>query len=33
MLRKHGITRVRPLSGGIDAWSAAGYPLEYPTLT
>jgi len=27
MLRKYGITGVRPLSGGIDAWLAAGYPL------
>jgi rhodanese-related sulfurtransferase len=27
-LRRVGITRVRPLAGGIDAWRAAGYPLE-----
>lgn len=27
-LRQHGFARVRPLYGGIDAWVAAGYPLE-----
>jgi rhodanese-related sulfurtransferase len=24
---KHGITRVRPLQGGIEAWRDLGYPL------
>jgi 3-mercaptopyruvate sulfurtransferase SseA len=33
MLHKLGVTRVRPLSGGMDAWRAAGYPLEYPSPT
>lgn len=28
MLRKHGISRVRPLAGGIDGWRAREYPLE-----
>jgi rhodanese-related sulfurtransferase len=28
MLRRKGITRVRPLTGGIDAWRALDYPLE-----
>ena len=23
-----GITRVRPLAGGLDAWVEAGFPLE-----
>jgi membrane protein DedA with SNARE-associated domain/rhodanese-related sulfurtransferase len=27
-LQEAGFTRVRPLAGGIDAWRAAGYPLE-----
>lgn len=27
-LRKAGIRRVRPLSGGFDAWRAGGYPVE-----
>ena len=27
-LRRLGITRVRPLAGGYEAWRAAGYPLE-----
>lgn len=27
-LRKHGIRRVRPLSGGIDAWVMAGFAIE-----
>jgi rhodanese-related sulfurtransferase len=27
-LRKRGITRVRPLEGGFDAWRERGYPLE-----
>ena len=28
MLKRKGITRVRPLTGGIDAWRALDYPLE-----
>lgn len=28
LLRRKGITRVRPLLGGIDAWRAEAYPLE-----
>ncbi|MFN7779885.1 MAG: rhodanese-like domain-containing protein [Betaproteobacteria bacterium] len=27
-LIQHGFTRVRPLAGGIDAWRAAGYPIQ-----
>jgi len=27
MLVRRGITRVRPLLGGLDGWRAAGYPL------
>jgi rhodanese-related sulfurtransferase len=27
-LMEHGFKRVRPLSGGIDAWIAAGYDVE-----
>ena len=27
-LRRLGITRVRPLAGGFDAWRALGFPLE-----
>jgi membrane protein DedA with SNARE-associated domain/rhodanese-related sulfurtransferase len=27
-LMKHGFTRVRPLHGGLDAWIAAGYPVD-----
>jgi len=27
-LRKRGITRVRPLLGGLDAWTALEYPVE-----
>jgi len=27
-LRQRGLTRVRPLLGGLDAWRARGYPLE-----
>ena len=26
--RQRGLTRVKPLLGGIDAWRARGYPLE-----
>ena len=28
VLVEHGFTRVRPLLGGIDAWIAAGHPVE-----
>ena len=28
LLRKQGITRVRPLLGGFDAWREKGYPVE-----
>jgi membrane protein DedA with SNARE-associated domain/rhodanese-related sulfurtransferase len=28
LLRQHGLTRVHPLAGGIEAWRARGYPLE-----
>jgi membrane protein DedA with SNARE-associated domain/rhodanese-related sulfurtransferase len=28
LLREHGLKRVRPLAGGIDAWRARGYPVE-----
>ncbi|HEX2389451.1 MAG TPA: thiosulfate sulfurtransferase GlpE, partial [Casimicrobiaceae bacterium] len=28
LLLEKGYRRVRPLAGGIDAWSAAGFPLE-----
>ena len=27
LLRKHGVTRVRPLEGGIEAWRDLGFPL------
>jgi membrane protein DedA with SNARE-associated domain/rhodanese-related sulfurtransferase len=27
LLMKHGVVRVRPLQGGLDAWIAAGYPV------
>jgi membrane protein DedA with SNARE-associated domain/rhodanese-related sulfurtransferase len=28
MLKRRGISRVRPLAGGVDAWRELGYPLE-----
>ena len=28
LLMLHGFARVRPLHGGLDAWIAAGYPVE-----
>jgi len=28
MLKRKGISRVRPLAGGIDAWRELDYPLE-----
>jgi 3-mercaptopyruvate sulfurtransferase SseA len=30
LLRAKGITRVRPLEGGIDAWLANKFPIEAP---
>jgi 3-mercaptopyruvate sulfurtransferase SseA len=30
LLQKKGITRVRPLDGGIDAWLSNKFPLEAP---
>lgn len=30
-MHDHGIVRVRPLAGGIDAWAEAGHPLEAVT--
>jgi rhodanese-related sulfurtransferase len=32
MLRSKGITRVRPLVGGIDAWREKGFPLDALTV-
>jgi rhodanese-related sulfurtransferase len=32
LLRKNGITRIRPLLGGLDAWRERGYPLDTATL-
>jgi 3-mercaptopyruvate sulfurtransferase SseA len=28
MLMDRGFARVRPLEGGLDAWSAAGYEID-----
>jgi len=28
LLRKNGITRIRPLQGGLDAWRERGYPID-----
>jgi len=28
LLRREGITRIRPLLGGLDAWRNLGYPME-----
>ncbi len=28
VLKRHGVERVRPLAGGYDAWTRAGYPIE-----
>jgi rhodanese-related sulfurtransferase len=28
LLRKQGITRIRPLQGGLDGWRNLGYPME-----
>ena len=27
LLRQRGVTRVRPLEGGLEAWRTLGYPL------
>jgi rhodanese-related sulfurtransferase len=32
LLRKHGIKRIRPLQGGLDAWRKRGFPLNSATL-
>jgi rhodanese-related sulfurtransferase len=32
LLRKNGITRIRPLLGGLDAWRERGYPMDTGTL-
>jgi rhodanese-related sulfurtransferase len=32
LLRKNGITRIRPLLGGLNAWRERGYPLVTVTL-
>jgi rhodanese-related sulfurtransferase len=29
-LQKYGITRVRPLAGGLVAWRLRGFPVETP---
>ena len=28
LLRKNGITRVRPLAGGLEAWRERNFPLQ-----
>jgi rhodanese-related sulfurtransferase len=28
-LKRRGITNVRPLAGGLEAWRARGYPVEF----
>jgi 3-mercaptopyruvate sulfurtransferase SseA len=28
LLRRNGITRIRPLLGGLDAWRERGYPMD-----
>jgi rhodanese-related sulfurtransferase len=28
LLRKQGITRIRPLQGGLDGWRQLGYPVD-----
>jgi rhodanese-related sulfurtransferase len=30
ILINHGFKKVRPLHGGLDAWVAAGHPLDTP---
>jgi rhodanese-related sulfurtransferase len=33
LLRQHGIKKIRPLQGGLDAWRKRGYPLVTVSLT
>jgi rhodanese-related sulfurtransferase len=33
LLRKQGITRIRPLEGGLDAWREHKYPVSNNKLT
>jgi rhodanese-related sulfurtransferase len=33
LLMRHGTKHVRPLEGGLDAWVAAGYPVQTLVLT
>lgn len=33
MLKRRGITRVRPLAGGLAGWKEKGYPLEVRQVT
>ncbi len=33
LLRRRGITRIRPLEGGLDAWRERGYPMANVKLT
>ncbi len=33
LLRSRGITRIRPLEGGLDAWREHGYPVVGIKLT
>jgi 3-mercaptopyruvate sulfurtransferase SseA len=33
MLKRRGITRVRPLAGGLASWKEKGFPLEVRPLT
>ncbi len=33
LLRKNGITRVRPLAGGLEIWRERNFPLESLKLT
>jgi 3-mercaptopyruvate sulfurtransferase SseA len=28
LLKRQGITRIRPLQGGLDAWRHLGYPVD-----
>ena len=28
LLKQKGVTRVRPLAGGFDAWRERGYPMQ-----
>jgi 3-mercaptopyruvate sulfurtransferase SseA len=32
LLKRQGITRVRPLLGGLDGWRELGYPVEENTV-